>query len=154
MKEAYKMKNIETLETYRLKSFLRTPYTFLCVEKVLAERFFNWIKLKIVKLEGNYYIFGKGSLQPTGCKQSYQVQVIFSPFFGGNRFESIKILNPKIEFHPKIHMYHNTSLCLYYPKDHFGHVPLFRSLQWTSEWLVKYEFFKRFGTWIGDEVKH
>ena len=83
------MKNIETLETYRLKSLLRTPYTFLCVEKVLAEKFFKWIKLKIVKLEGNYYIFGKGSLQPTGCKQSYQVQVIFSPFFGGNRFPQL-----------------------------------------------------------------
>lgn len=148
------MNVIETLEIFRLKSVLKTPYTFLCVEKVLAENYFKWINLKIVKHKESYYLVGNGSLQPLGCKQSYEIQVIFSPFFGGNRFESIKILNPKIEFHPKIHMYRNTSLCLYHPKDHFGHIPLFKSLQWTSEWLVKYEFFKRFGTWIGDEVKH
>ncbi|MCW3162643.1 hypothetical protein [Chryseobacterium oryctis] len=148
------MNAIETLEIFRLKSVLKMPYTFLCIEKVLAENYFKWLRLKIIKHKENYYLIGKGKLQPVGCENSYEIQVKFSPFLEGIRFENIKIINPKIEFHPKIHMYHNTSLCLYYPKDHFGHVPLFRSLQWTSEWLVKYEFFKRFGVWIGNEVKH
>lgn len=131
------MGDTETLEIYRLKSLLKKPYAFLCIEKILAETCFKWVKLRIITHEKNYYIVGKGKLQPLGCKERYEVQVIFAPFLSGIRFESIKILNPKIEFHPKIHMYHNTSLCLYYPKDHFGHIPLFKSLQWTSEWLVR-----------------
>ncbi|WP_181044106.1 hypothetical protein [Apibacter adventoris] len=45
-------------------------------------------------------------------------------------------------------MYKNKSLCLYYPNDYLEHVPLYKSLAWTSEWLVKYEFFEKYRVWI------
>lgn len=150
------MKDTEILGTYRMKMLLRNISVFLFVEKKLVEKYFDWIDLKLMKDKKQLYLKGTGELSPIGCKNKYKIQVEFAPFIAGNRFERIKIMSPDIDFNPKIHMYKSdNSLCLYYPPDYdFHHLPLFKSLAMLSEWLVKYEFFKRFGVWFGNEFKH
>lgn len=67
------------------------------------------------------------------------------------------ILNPKIEYSSKIHVYKDTSLCLYYPKDNSWTINSTLAetiIPWTSEWLVFYELYKLKGKWLGKYKTH
>ena len=49
------------------------------------------------------------------------------------------------------------SLCLYHPiidKPTFRIIPLFQMIPWISEWIVFYEQWKKYGVWLGKEIKH
>lgn len=142
------MNLIETLEINRRKDNIKNSYMFLFVQKILVEQNFDWVKLNMQ----NNKLSGVGVIKPDGCKRSYEIEIEYSPL--EYRYERIYVRNPNIRFNPKIHMYRDDSLCLYYPKDHLYPPPLYKMLSWVSEWLVKYEFFQRKGVWIGNEFKH
>jgi len=147
------MNHIEILEVIKNHNHRKDSYLFLHVEKFMVEQYFDWLSLDI---RGNY-LQGEAYLSPKGCTNNYQVQIYYSPFLLSSkdkRYDRIYIKKPNIKFNPKIHMYGDTSLCLYYPNDNLNYVPLFKSLTWTSEWLIKYEYFQQTGTWIGNEVEH
>jgi hypothetical protein len=145
------MRSIETLEQNRRKWVQDNYYLFLCLEKFLVEKSFDWLNCKI---DGKV-LSVKGSIKPPGSKSLYEVSINFSPFYK-TRFERVHILSPDIPFNPKIHMYYDKSLCLYYPNDHspFINLHLTQMIPWISEWITKYEFWKKYRVWLGDEVKH
>ncbi len=67
------------------------------------------------------------------------------------------VISPKIEHNNDIHLYHDGSLCLYYPTEtpwkstddlHQKIVP------WTAEWLVYYELYLITGVWRGKSAPH
>lgn len=69
----------------------------------------------------------------------------------------VYIVQPKILYDPKIHMYPDNSLCLYYPKDNSYKSSdlLYETIiPWTSEWLIFYELFKFKGKWLGKYKRH
>ncbi|MDB0610780.1 hypothetical protein PL371_02615 [Tenacibaculum maritimum] len=147
------MNLIEILDTSKNNEHKSNVFTFLNVEKFMVQKHFDWISLSIKKK----FIHGKAILRPKGCSNSYQIEIYYSPFLWNEidkRYDRIYIRKPNVKFNPKIHMYGDKSLCLYYPNDYIGYVPLYKILFWISEWLIKYEFYKRFGTWIGNEVEH
>ena len=147
------MNAIETLDILNNRNHKRDIHLFLHVEKYMVEQNFDWLSLKI---KGKC-LYGEAYLSPTGSKGNYLIQVYFSPFLWSQqdrRYERIFIKKPNIKFNSKIHMYSDKALCLYYPNDYVSHIPLFKCLVWTSEWLLKYEYFKKKGVWIGEEVKH
>jgi len=125
--------------------------TYLLLEKILIEQQFDWLKCLISKNE----LLGKGHLHSTSSGKQYQILVQYS-YFNPNRFERIWVIEPKIKFNIKTHMYVDNSLCLYFPKDlpDSTITPLATILPWVSEWLVKYEFWQRYKVWIGDEAPH
>ncbi len=142
------MNHIETLEIFRRKESMSNYRIFLFVQKVLVEKHFDWIDFQI----DDKMLLGSGTIKPEGCAKRYKINVEYSPF--RYRYDRVYVKNPNIKFNPKIHMYHDKSLCLYYPKDHYCPPPLFRILGWLSEWFVKYEFFEKNGVWIGNEAPH
>ena len=147
------MKGIETLEVLKNDNHKKGFQPFLQVEKSLVEQHFDWLSLKV---KGEF-LYGEANISPEGCRDNYQIQVYYSPFFWSEkdkRYERIYIKKPNIKFNPRTHMYSDRSLCLYYPHDYVHYIPLFKCLTWTSEWLVKYEYFKQKGVWIGNEVQH
>ncbi|HAW80220.1 MAG TPA: hypothetical protein DCX27_11245 [Balneola sp.] len=69
----------------------------------------------------------------------------------------VYVLNPEIEYNQDIHMYKDSSLCLFYPPDNSWkkHSQLFDTIiPWTVEWLVNYEIFKLSGKWVGPYKSH
>lgn len=73
------------------------------------------------------------------------------------KYPKVFVINPKIEFNPKIHMYRDGSLCLHYPKDNSFKTTnmIFDTIiPWTSEWLIFYELYKLKGKWLGKYVRH
>ena len=83
----------------------------------------------------------------------YEVEIIYklgSP-------PKVFILSPEIRYSPKIHMYSDKSLCLYYPRD----MPWTNQMviadiiiPWIGEWIVFYELYKITGRWEGPEAPH
>lgn len=142
------MSHIEILEMFKRKENISNYYIFLFVQKFLAEEYFDWINFQL----DDKMLIGSGTIKPKGCSKKYKVRVEYSLF--RLRYDRVYIKNPIIKFNPKIHMYNDNSLCLYYPKDYYYPPPLFRILGWLSEWFIKYEFLKKNGVWLGNEVVH
>jgi hypothetical protein len=83
----------------------------------------------------------------------YEVRIIYSH----PKHPEVFVINPKIEYKAKLHMYKNGSLCLYYPKDnsYTSKSMLYDTIiPWTSEWLIFYELYKRNGKWLGKYKHH
>jgi hypothetical protein len=145
------MKSIGILETIALETARQNSYLYLLIEKILVEKRCDWLQCQIVENE----LYAKGYLNSKNDGKKYQILIKYSYFYPG-RFDRIWIIEPHIKYHPKIHMYYNQTLCLYYPKDLpiTRITPLARMLPWISEWVVKYEFWKKYKVWLGEEVSH
>lgn len=125
-------------------------YLHLLVQKELIHKHFPWLKC-VIK---DKVLIGNGVLKIAGI--SNQVMVTYSPFLPG-RFDRIHIQNRNIVYHNDIHVYGDLSLCLYHPrfdKPLFTTVPLIKMIPWISEWCVFYEEWKKYGVWLGKEIKH
>lgn len=125
---------------------------FLSVQKTLVEQRFDWIKL-FIDYKGKQLI-GKGNLQMG--KKDYLVILSYSPF-NGNRYDQIFITNIQLNYHRDIHLYGDLSLCLYHPIIDQGpirKIPLIRMIPWISEWIIFYLQWKKYGVWLGKEIKH
>jgi hypothetical protein len=123
---------------------------FLFVQKVLVESYFPWLKVEIK----NRFLIANGNLIMFG--KSYNVSISFSPFYE-NRFDRIYIKDAGIKYSSAIHVYFDLSLCLYHPKVD---MPLLKTLSlvdmvsWIPEWCVHYQEWKKYGVWLGREIKH
>lgn len=146
------MNIIEILEDNIQYSHRKNWYLFLFIEKVLVEKYFDWISLNINK--ERKCLEGKGVLNISG--KIYKISLQYSPYFKV-RYDKIFIDNPKIRYNDDIHLYRDKSLCLYHPiidKAIFGFIPLYKIIPWITEWVIFYEQWKKYGIWLGDEVKH
>lgn len=94
-----------------------------------------------------------GSVCPAvqGC--SYRFQILYQ--YGSA--PQVRILNPRIEPSPDIHMYKDGTLCLYdwreqpWKTTYHIHETL---LPWIAEWLLFYEAYQLTGKWLGPEAEH
>ena len=49
------------------------------------------------------------------------------------------------------------SLCLYHPiidKPYLQCIPLYKMIPWITEWIIFYIQWKKYGVWLGREIKH
>lgn len=127
-------------------------FTFLSVQKYFVEKNFEWLKLYI-DLKSKE-LKGKGVLEIQGKR--YEIILSFSPFFK-YRYDRIFINDRSIKYTRDNHMYGDNSLCLYHPvvdKPLLETIPLHRMIPWITEWIVWYKHWKKYGVWLGDEIKH
>lgn len=125
---------------------------FLSVQKDLVEKNFEWIKL-IIDTK-NKLLIGQGDLIIDGRK--FPILLSYSPF-NGNRYERIYISDGQVKYHRDIHLYGDLSLCLYHPlidQGPFRKISLVKMIPWISEWIIFYLQWKKYGVWLGKEIKH
>lgn len=145
-----KMTNIEILENNLLENYKRSADSVLYLEKSLVEFHYSWLTLVQTKSE----ILGKGSIHVQDEK--FDIWLKYSPFFP-YRFDRIYIDRDDIKYNSEIHVYRDRSLCLYHPvldKPIFKTIPLFKIIPWISEWCVHYLEWRKYGVWLGKEIKH
>lgn len=141
---------IEILENSLLEDYKRKASFLLYMEKTLVEYHYSWLTLIQSKSE----ILGKGSVFVQDEK--FDILLKYSPFLP-IRFDRIYIDKKSIEYNHEIHLYRDKSLCLYHPildKPLFKIIPLFKMIPWISEWCVHYLEWKKYGVWLGNEIKH
>jgi len=125
-------------------------FCHLLIQKTLIDKYFPWINCKI---QGKL-LSGSGTVEVAGLK--YNVDISYSPFLN-NRPDRIFVKGKNIKFDDRIHVYGDLSLCLYHPeydRPLFSRVSLFQMVPWISEWCVFYEEWKKYGVWLGKEIKH
>ena len=94
-----------------------------------------------------------GKMSPEEDCDTYDIQIRYSP----PGVPTVRILSPKLVKSPKIHLYNNESLCLYFPDDDpWKSTDLIykKLIPWTAEWLLYYEIFLVIGDWQGPEAPH
>lgn len=136
------------LEELLNKQYQRNVRINLRIEKMLVEKYFTWIKLE----HQSNLLEGSGTLILNGI--AYKIKLKYSPFFSGHLD---RIYVEGVQYHPKIHLYGDKSLCLYHPKidkSPFSIIPLVKIIPWISEWCINYENWKKYGVWLGDEIQH
>lgn len=146
------MNLITTLEENIKKTHQKNWDTFLYAQKVLVEQNFDWLKLKLDPV--GKALLGKGRLNIGG--KSYEILLSFSPFYQ-HRYDRIVLKDSSILYHKDIHVYGDMTLCLYHPiidQSLFKKLPLYKMIPWISEWIVFYEQWKKYGVWLGNEIKH
>jgi hypothetical protein len=146
------MSIITTLEENIKKEHQKNWYFFLSLEKHLVELNFDWIELAIH--EKSKSLIGKGKLR-IGDK-NYNILLSYSPFHN-HRYDRVIIDDSTIKFNKHIHLYNDLSLCLYHPvidKPYLKTIPLYKMIPWISEWIIFYEQWKKYGVWLGKEIKH
>jgi hypothetical protein len=120
------------------------------VEKKLIEKHYDFLDCKIKK--GILYCYG--NYQPTEESITYSYRIKYTPLSK----PKVTVTSPKISYNDEIHMYDDTSLCLYYPKDMTwdcsSHHLYDTIIPWTHEWFVFYELYQFTGKWLHPEVRH
>lgn len=130
----------------------RNWYIFLSIQKFYVEKHFNWLELNIS--EGTRSLIGKGVLIMDSKKHT--VLLSYSPF-NAFRYDRIYLDDKSIKYHKDIHLYADLSLCLYHPivdQSVLKKLPLFSIIPWITEWIIFYEQWKKYGVWLGKEIKH
>jgi|SRR5690606_10738353 hypothetical protein len=138
----------ESIEKMNRKNW----YTFLHIQKLLVEKHFDWLDLTINCKSKS--LIGKGLLR-IGNKK-YNILLSYSPFHS-HRYDRIYVDDKRIKYNNEIHLYGDLSLCLYHPvidKPAFQIIPLFKMIPWISEWIIFYEQWRKYGVWLGKEIKH
>ena len=146
------MSRITTMEELIRKHHMDNWELFLSVQKDLVEKNFEWIKL-IIDTK-NKQLIGQGDLIIDGRK--FPIILSYSPF-NGIRYDRIYISDGQVKYHRDIHVYGDLSLCLYHPlidQGPFRKIPLAKMIPWISEWIVFYLQWKKYGVWLGKEIKH
>ena len=127
-------------------------HIFLSFQKFLVEQHFDWLELKVNL--NNRSLQGRGVLSVNG--KNHTVLLSYSPFHR-YRYDRIFIDDKSIKHHKEIHLYSDSSLCLYHPiidQSIFQKTPLVKIIPWISEWVIFYEQWKKYGVWLGKEIKH
>lgn len=146
------MNLITILEENIKKTHQKNWDTFLYAQKVLVEQNFDWVKLRVDSASKT--LLGNGWLNIGGKK--YEVLLSFSPFHQ-YRYDRILLKDSSLLYHRDIHVYGDMTLCLYHPiidQPLLQKLPLYKMLPWISEWIIFYEQWKKYGVWLGKEIKH
>ena len=124
-------------------------YRKVVTEQMLIRDKFPFLHSRISGLE----LTCRGWIQPTEQSRSYRVEIRYLPWDS----PVVRVIEPKIEFTPGAHMYHNDTLCLYdwreqpWQKNWHLHETI---IPWTAEWLVFYELWILTGKWRGKSAVH
>jgi len=124
-------------------------YRKVVIEQMLIRAKFPFLHSRICGLE----LTCRGRIQPTEQSQNYRVEIRYSPWDS----PVVRVIEPKIEFTPGVHMYQNDTLCLYawreqpWQKNWHLHETV---IPWTAEWLVFYEIWLLTGKWRGKSAVH
>lgn len=146
------MYNTIILEGDIKRDHQKSWFAFLNLQKNLVEKHFEWLNLKIDLKER--ILVGHGTLNIED--KPYKIKVFYSPYYK-YRYERIYIENQSIKYNDAIHLYKDLSLCLYHPtvdQAIFNKIPLFKIIPRIGEWIVFYEQWKKYGVWMGKEIKH
>lgn len=146
------MNLITILEANNLAEHKKHWFIFLSIQKFLIEQRFSWLKLKIGT--GDKTLYGSGTLRVND--KNYHIEFSYSPFYQ-YRYDRIFIKDKSIVFNDNIHLYRDMSLCLYHPiidKPKLLIIPLYKMIPWITEWIVFYNQWKKYGIWLGKEIKH
>ena len=139
------------MENKQLEEYQQNSEYLLYLEKTLVEYHYTWLNLVQTKSD----ILGKGTLNVHG--ENYEVLLRYSPFLPF-RFDRIYINHKKkIEYNPSIHVYKDLSLCLYHPvldKPFLKIIPLCKMIPWITEWCIHFTEWRKYGVWLGREIKH
>jgi hypothetical protein len=124
-------------------------YRKVVAEQVLIREKFPFLHSRISGLE----LTCRGRIQPTEQSLSYRIEIRYAPWDS----PEVRVIEPKIEFTPGAHMYHNDTLCLHdwreqpWEKNWHLHETI---IPWTAEWLVFYELWLLTGKWRGKSAVH
>lgn len=143
---------ITTLEEQFSRQNQENWHIFLSFQMFLVEQKFDWLRLSVNS--EHKLLYGKGVLNINGNKNT--ILLSYSPFYN-YRYDRIFIDDKSIKYHNDIHMYSDLSLCLYHPiidQPVFQKIPLVKMIPWISEWIIFYEQWKKYGVWLGKEIKH
>lgn len=144
---------ITTVMAGKIKSIHQKDwYIFLSIQKFLVEKHFEWLKLSIDK--NTKTLIGSGRLNIAG--KDHSILISYSSFHK-YRYERIFINDKSLKYNNDIHLYGDLSLCLYHPtidQSIFRRLSLFEIIPWISEWIIFYEQWKKYGVWLGKEIKH
>lgn len=132
------------------KKYRPNPIAIVNVEKKLIEKHYDFLNCKII----NGILYCYGIYQPTEDSITYSYRIKYAPLSN----PKVTVTSPVISYNYDIHMYDDTSLCLYYPKDmtwdcSFHHL-YDTIIPWTHEWFVFYELYQFTGKWLHPEVPH
>lgn len=126
-------------------------YQLLYLQKQSIEKHYRCFTCKITG-HGTMLVC-TGSLQPLDWIEAYQIKLTQIP---GNA-PRVYVVNPKVEYNSKIHMYKEGNLCLYYPAEFIWKpntsVATYM-IPWINEWIIYYELYKISGVWEGPESPH
>jgi hypothetical protein len=95
----------------------------------------------------------RGYLQPLDYIEPYQIEIIQI----AGKTPKVFIKYPKIEINPKIHIYREGNLCLFYPPDlnWKANTSVAKyTIPWINEWIIYYEIYKISGKWEGPAAPH
>jgi hypothetical protein len=107
--------------------------------------------IKVTTMPGGMICIGK--FRPTELSIEYTYRIEYRPRSSPN----VYIQSPKIAYNEEIHMYHDGTLCLYYPGDYSwtDESHLYNTIiPWIHEWFVFYEWYLISGKWNHPAVKH
>lgn len=127
-------------------------HIFLTLQKKLVESNFEWLNLKLNSKSKSLYGSGKLNIND----RNYSIILMYSPF-NSYRYDRIYVNDKSIKYHKDVHLYLDLSLCLYHPtidQPLVQKIPLVKMIPWISEWVVFYEQWKKYGVWLGKEIKH
>lgn len=132
------------------KKHLPNPIVIVNVEKKLIEKYYGFLDCKI----NNGILYCYGNYKPTEESITYSYRIKYAPMSK----PKVTVTNPLIAYNDDIHMYNDTSLCLYYPEDMTwncsSHHLYDTIIPWTHEWFVFYELYQFTGKWLHPEVLH
>lgn len=122
-----------------------------CVaQKLGIERNFDCFRCRMPRSDE---LICDGKITPEEDCDTYEVQIRYDPL----AVPTVHILAPALVKSPKIHLYRDGSLCLYFPEDDPWKPTdlIYRKLiPWIAEWLLYYEIFLITGEWQGPEAPH
>jgi hypothetical protein len=124
-------------------------YRKVVSEQALLREKFPFLNSRISGLD----LMCRGRIQPTEQSRSYRVEIRYAPWDS----PEVRVIDPKLEFTPGAHMYHNHTLCLYdwreqpWQRNWHLHETI---IPWTAEWLVFYELWQLTGKWRGKSAGH
>ena len=127
----------------------KDTYRRFVMQKALVEKHFPLFKCSF----NNRELTCIGKIKPAEGCETYTVQIRYRS--GGK--PKVHVLNPSIDWNENIHMYHDGSLCLYYPPETpWKHTSNLHEtiIPWTAEWLVFYELYLLTGVWEGESAPH
>ena len=122
----------------------KQAYAWLVLEKQRINKHFPSFKVRV----NGERLSCQGSIQPTDFSSTYKVEI----FYQYDGIPKVRVLEPMIPYDPKIHMFKDESLCLYYWKEEpWGNNFCIHEtiIPWIAEWLIYYEIYQLTEKWLG-----
>jgi len=131
---------------FRFMERKNNPLSYALVQKLSIEQDYNFLKCSITDDK----LICKGKVKPGNCSE-YELKIVCEE----NCTPRVFITKPFIEADVKIHMYDDSSLCLFYPNDLKWKNNMNVSdyfIPWAIEWIHCYELYQLTGEWKHEEA--